>query len=100
MPDVPVNKKNPTFPVLFFSHGFFMAAQLYSSLIEEMASNGYVVVAINHTDACWPVMFTDGSSPEILPELTNTFYSKERSCVQTFDTTQETWIKDIEFILS
>jgi len=77
-----------------------MAAQLYSSLIEEMASHGYVVVAINHTDACWPVMFPDGSSPAILPELANIFSNKERSCMQTFDMTQETWIKDVEFVLA
>ncbi len=100
MPDAPIDAENCPFPVLFFSPGFFMAAQLYSSLIEEMASHGYVVVAINHTDACWPVMFPDGSSPVILPELANIFSNKERSCMQTFDMTQETWIKDVEFVLS
>ena len=100
MPDAPIDAENSPFPVLFFSSGFFMAAQLYSSLIEEMASHGYVVVTINHTDACWPVMFPDGSSPVILPELANVFSNKERSCMQTFDMTQETWIKDIEFVLS
>lgn len=100
MPDAPINTDNSPFPVLFFSPGFLMAAQLYSSLIEEMASHGYVMVAINHTDACWPVMFPDGSSPVILPELANIFSNKERSCMQTFDMTQETWIKDVEFVLS
>ena len=99
MPDAPIDTKNDPFPVLFFSHGFCMAAQLYSSLIEEMASHGYVVVAINHTDACWPVMFPDGSCPAILTELANIFSDKERSCMQTFDMTQETWIKDIAFVL-
>lgn len=100
MPDAPLAQESSPFPVLFFAHGFFMAAQLYSSLIEEMASHGYVVVAINHTDACWPVMFPDGSSPIILPELANLFSNNERSCVQTFDMVQETWIKDIESVLS
>jgi dienelactone hydrolase len=100
MPDAPINKKDLSFPVLFFSPGFFMAAQLYSSLIEEMASQGYVVVTINHTDACWPVMFPDGSSPIILPELENIFSNKERSCMETFDMTQNTWVQDVEFVLS
>ena len=99
MPDAAINKDNSSFPVLFFSPGFFMAAQLYSSLIEEMASHGYVVVAINHTDACWPVMFPDGSSPIILPELENIFSNVERSCMETFDMTQNIWIKDVEFVL-
>lgn len=98
--DAPIDAENSPFPVLFFSPGFLMAAQLYSSLIEEMASHGYVVVAINHTNACWPVMFPDGSSPVILPELANIFSSQERSCIQTFDMTQEVWIKDIEFVLA
>jgi hypothetical protein len=100
MPDAPIDAENSPFPVLFFSPGFLMAAQLYSSLIEEMASHGYVVVAMNHTDACWPVMFPDGSSPVILLELANVFSNKERSCMQTFDMTQETWIKDVEFVLA
>ncbi len=100
MPDAPINRENLPYPILFFSPGFFMAAQLYSSLIEEMASHGYVVVTINHTDACWPVMFPDGSSPVILPELANIFSNKERSCMEIFDTTQNAWIKDVEFVLS
>lgn len=100
MPDAPMDTENPPFPVLFFSPGFLMAAQLYSSLTEEMASHGYVVVAINHTDACWPVMFPDGTSPAILPELANVFSNKKRSCLQTFDMTQEIWIKDVECVLS
>jgi len=100
MPDATIDRENAPFPVLFFSPGFLMAAQLYSSLIEEMASHGYVVVAINHTDACWPVMFPDGSTPVILPELANVFSNKEQSCMQIFDTTQVTWIKDVEFVLS
>ena len=100
MPDASIDTEKSPFPVLFFSPGFLMAAQLYSSLIEEMASHGYAVVSINHTDACWPVMFPDGSSPAILPELANIFSNKERSYMQKFDTTQETWVKDVEFVLS
>jgi dienelactone hydrolase len=100
MPDAPINTEKGSFPVLFFSPGFLMAAQLYSSLIEEMASHGYVVVTINHTDACWPVMFPDGSSPVILPEFANIFSNKEKSCMQVFDMTQKTWIKDIGFVFS
>lgn len=100
MHDAPIDAENSPLPVIFFSPGFLMAAQLYSSLIEEMASHGYVVIAINHTDACWPVMFPNGSSPVILSEFANIFFNKERSCMQTFDMTQETWIKDVEFVLS
>lgn len=98
MPDAQIYAEQFPFPVLFFSPGFLMAAQLYSSLIEEMASYGYVVVTINHTDACWPVIFPDGSSPIILPEFMTIFSNKERSCLQIFDMAQETWIKDVEFV--
>lgn len=100
IPNAPIDTENSPFPVLFFSPGFFMASQLYSCLIEEMASHGYVVVTMNHTDACWPVMFPDGSSPIILPEFVNIFSNTERSCIQVFDATKETWVKDIEFVLS
>lgn len=100
MPDAPINTEHAPFPVLLFSPGFLMASQLYSALIEEMASHGYVVIAMNHTDACWPVMFPNGLSPALAPEFVNIFSNPEQSCIETFDRVQETWIQDIEFVLS
>ena len=40
-----------SYPLVLFSHGFLAFGTLYSYLIEELVSHGFVVVAINHTHA-------------------------------------------------
>lgn len=41
-------EKHRQYPVLLFSPGLGAVAELYSGLLEDLASRGYVVVAINH----------------------------------------------------
>ncbi|KAH8682269.1 phospholipase A2 [Xylariales sp. PMI_506] len=40
----------PIFPVIFFSHGLGGSRTCYSSICGEMASNGFIVVAVEHRD--------------------------------------------------
>jgi len=46
--------------VVFLSHGFTGASTDYTFLAEELASRGYVVVAIDHTYEATAVAFPDG----------------------------------------
>jgi predicted dienelactone hydrolase len=50
------------FPVLLFSHGLGSEAPTYASLIEDLVSHGYVVVAISHTYDASAVTFPDGTT--------------------------------------
>jgi dipeptidyl aminopeptidase/acylaminoacyl peptidase/predicted dienelactone hydrolase len=47
-------------PILIFSHGLGVQSAYYSSLLEELASHGYVVAAIQHTYTMSAVVFPDG----------------------------------------
>lgn len=49
-----------TFPVVLFSHGLGSTSFEYTSLIEELVSHGYVVVAIEHTYTALAVSFPNG----------------------------------------
>jgi pimeloyl-ACP methyl ester carboxylesterase len=49
-----------TFPVVLFSHGLDSTSFEYTSLIEELVSHGYVVVAIEHTYTAVAVAFPNG----------------------------------------
>lgn len=49
-------------PVLLFSPGGGMIRELYSSQMEELASHGYIVAAMNHTYDGFLTVFPDGSS--------------------------------------
>jgi dienelactone hydrolase len=48
------------FPVLLFSHGLGENTACYSSILEELASYGYVVAAIDHTYDNQGTVFPDG----------------------------------------
>jgi pimeloyl-ACP methyl ester carboxylesterase len=70
--DAPISHVQPTYPVLLFSHGWngFRAQNTYQAI--NLASNGYVVVAIDHTYGAVVTAFPDGqlayNNPHALPE--------------------------------
>ncbi|MCY1073499.1 alpha/beta hydrolase family protein [Archangium lansingense] len=48
------------FPIILFSPGAGFSPTFYASVLEELASHGYVVVATSHTYTNGPVIFPDG----------------------------------------
>jgi len=48
------------FPILIFSHGSYSDASGYYALLEEIASQGYIVLNINHTYESSGSLFPDG----------------------------------------
>lgn len=58
--NAPVAEAEAEYPVLFFSHGGADVPELHSIKAEELASQGYVVVAINHTYDSTANVFSDG----------------------------------------
>ena len=57
--DVPLASGSAKFPVVLFSVGGWVNRTVHSQNAEELASHGYVVVAIEPTD-CWGTQFPDG----------------------------------------
>ena len=45
----PLSKQQADYPVLVFSHGYGYSAEAYSGISAELASQGYIVISINHT---------------------------------------------------
>ncbi|MBU0764132.1 MAG: hypothetical protein KJ607_04780 [Bacteroidetes bacterium] len=59
----PVAATEDKFPVVIFSHGYgFGTAEFYHSLMENLASQGYVVLAIIHPYESVMIDYPDGSS--------------------------------------
>jgi dienelactone hydrolase len=58
--NAPVAKLPKQFPLVLFSHGSGGTGFEYTSLIEDLVSNGYVVAAIEHTYTASAVAFPDG----------------------------------------
>ena len=49
----------PAYPVILFSHGAGTSMEVHTSQCEDLASHGYVVVAIDHTYASAGTVFPD-----------------------------------------
>ena len=68
----PVSKTQAKYPLLLFSHGFpgFRAQNTYQ--IQELASHGYIVAAVQHTYGAVVTVFPDGTTipynPQALPD--------------------------------
>src|SRR5207237_3346343 len=52
--------RNGGWPVILFSPGFGVEREVYAGLVEDLASHGYVVVAIDHPHDASVVQFPDG----------------------------------------
>lgn len=59
-----------THPVLFLSHGITGYRQLHTSLIENLASNGYIVIAPDHTYDCNLTVFPNGKIADYRSDIT------------------------------
>ncbi len=60
--EVPALRDGAPFPVLVFSHGLVGLRLQNSSTLQDLASWGYVVVALDHTDAAAVTVFPDGDT--------------------------------------
>jgi len=56
-------------PIVLFSPGFGVERELYAGLVEDLASQGYVVVAIDHPHDASIVQFPDGHVVRPSPEM-------------------------------
>ncbi|HEX5753922.1 MAG TPA: hypothetical protein VFZ09_47500 [Archangium sp.] len=67
--DAPLSPARDAFPVVLFSPGFGMNAELYTVLLEDLASHGYVVVGIDHTFIATLTVFPDGREVPLEKDL-------------------------------
>ena len=58
--NAPLSENHPKYPVLIFSHGAGGEVTMYNAQLEELASQGYIVVAINHAYGAASTVFPDG----------------------------------------
>lgn len=56
-------------PVIFYSHGYMSFLGQNTALMEDLASHGYVVFALQHTYDSSPTVFADGAIAPLDPEI-------------------------------
>ncbi len=60
-PDAPISDDQESYPVVIFTHGGAADVQMYTAMLEELASHGYIVAAINHTYGAARTVLLDGT---------------------------------------
>jgi len=63
--EVPIVENEMIFPVIIFSPGYDGVYQIYTSLIENIVSHGFVVASINHPYVSGITVFPDGRTVNI-----------------------------------
>lgn len=89
--NAPVSHEERKFPVLLFLPGFGAMVTEYTAILEDIASHGYVVVAINPTDFAPVTAFEDGRTV-YAPVWDISLYDLEKDYV--------VWVQDFLFALN
>jgi len=58
--EVPISENDEMYPVIIFSPGYDGVYQIYTSLIEDIVSSGFIVASINHPYISGITVFPDG----------------------------------------
>lgn len=95
-----LSTRHEEFPLLFFSPGLGDPVETYTALLEEMASQGYIVIAINHTYGVDPSVFPNGKIIRMNSELARFWYATERSFEDIVDEEHEWWLQDSNFVIN
>lgn len=67
---IPCKNKDGGLPVVVFSHGITGSRHLHQALFEHLSSQGYVVVALDHSYDCNLTIFPDGRIADYRSEIT------------------------------
>ena len=73
--NAPISNELTKYPVVVISHGWKSFRQLHTEFAEELASNGFIAISIDHTYGSQTVEFDDNEiaylNPKALPKILN-----------------------------
>ena len=101
----PCISKKDGFPVVIFSPGFKAHPLFYTAILEELASQGFVVVSVCHPYSTGVTVFPDGRAVKANDEGTRFELDKKDRSVspekigEHRDAIGEVWIADVRFVL-
>ncbi len=98
--DVPIAQEHVSYPVIIFSPGSGAPVNFYTSLLEELASHGYIVAAISYPYITNAVVFPDGRIREPMSFKVLQGLWKLNSEDEAAAKEQELWVEDITFVLN
>lgn len=91
-----LSSKRDKYPVLIFSPGMVGFRNQNTFQAEELASHGYIVVAVDHPYYAAATVFCDGRVAE---STIRTDVDSHDFSLEFGDKNNETWVKDVQFVL-
>jgi hypothetical protein len=97
--DAPVSNAQPAFPVLIFSHGHVGFMEQNLTLMEELASHGYIVCSIAHPYQTIVTVYPDGRVVPADATLANGFLRGKSPTQAVYAEHLRVWTGDTRFLI-
>ena len=97
--DAPVSNAQPAFPVLIFSHGHVGFIEQNLTLLEELASHGYIVCSMAHPYQTIATTFPDGRVVPAEAVLANDFLHGKSPTQAVYAEHLRVWAEDTRFLI-
>jgi predicted dienelactone hydrolase len=91
--NAPVSEQQSSYPVIIYSHGLPGTRYSATQQMEELASHGYIVAAVQHTYYAWTTVFSDGTA------VGQTKNKPAWTDLPGWDRVIEDWVEDDRFVL-
>lgn len=91
--DAPLAPEKSPYPVLLFSPGLGSPIRFYTTLLAELASQGYIVVAVDHPYSQTVSLFPDGTVVTANPAGSSMLTGEARDAILSV------WIDDMQYAL-
>ena len=86
-------------PLILFSHGLGDPPVFYTSLLEDLASHGYIVIAVQHTYGCEPALLAHDKIVPMPIELAEFYKERVGSLEQALDHEHDIWTEDLLYVI-
>lgn len=86
-----ISSSSKSYPMILLNHGLGMNGYNHTSLAENLASEGYIVVATDFTYSTAATIFPDGKT---------TYYDAPANTTELKNELMKVWIEDIEFVIN
>jgi dienelactone hydrolase len=97
--DAPVSDAQSAFPVLIFSHGHVGFMEQNLTLLEELASHGYIVCSMAHPYQTIVTVFPDGRAVPADAALANDFLHGKSPTQAVYAEHLRVWTEDTRFLI-
>jgi hypothetical protein len=94
-----MSRNDAKYPVLVFSHGWGLQSPLYTATMEDLASNGYVVAAVDHPYDSTVTIFPDGHIAKFAQERFDAAAKKPHGFIDYAHDRIDLMAADIRFVI-